>query len=543
MKLRTALLSASFFVGTLFAGASAQTVNDAMLLKQHPDKDWLMYSGDYSSQRFSTLSQINRTNIGKLQAKWVYHMPNAKDLEPVPIVVNGIMYVSQFNRMDALDARSGNLIWQYAYPPVNPGWQRGSAIYGNKVFVTRTDGHLVALDTRTGSVIWDVKAENGTRGSAPMMVHGKLIVNGSSYVQAFDPETGKQLWSWTGLPKESDPAYKSWGGQKPQGIGMWLSGSYDPDLNLLYVGTGQPSPTGIGETRMGDNLYSDSMVALDPDTGTMKWYFQFTPHDTLDYDATEMPVLVDANVKGKPRKLLLLANRNGYYYVLDRTNGEFISGTPFVSKITWASGLDEKGRPNKLPGKDPTVQGNEVCPATAGATNWPSPTYSPQTHLFYVFAVEGCGVHFRATSAGVAEVYGLRAVGGEYTESADNPWQSHLRALDAVTGKQVWDYELVRSNHYGPGLMATAGGLIFAGEQFGHFSALDAKSGKLLWTFNTGDIITAAPVTYLADGKQMVAIASSTDIIGFGLPDNAPPNSGAKDAAAAAAKVAPGGKK
>ena len=532
MKLRTALLSASFLACTFLAGASAQVATDEMLNKPHPGDNWPMYGGDYASQRYSTLKQINTANVKKLQAKWIYHVNISAGLQPVPIVVDGIMYISQFNRMDAIDARSGNLIWQYKNEPVNPGNQRGTAIYGNKVFVPRTDGHLVALDSRTGSVLWDVKTPYGARGAAIMAMHGKVILTAGSYVQAFDAETGKQAWTWNDLPDASDPtALKTWGGGKPDGGGIWLSGSYDAAQNLLFIGTGQPSPTGIGEGRMGDNLYTDCMVALDLDTGKLKWYFQYTPHDTLDYDATEIPVLIDQDFKGKPRKMLMLANRNGYYYVLDRTTGEFLSGTPFVSKVTWLNGLDAKGRPDKVANMDPTVKGTEACPATAGATNWPSPAYSPQTKLFYVFATEGCGIHFRASSAGVAEVLGLKAVGGEYIEDPNNPWQLYIRALDATTGKKVWDYLAIRSNHYGPGLLTTAGGLVFAGEQYGHFSALDAKNGKLLWSFNTGDIITAGPVTYSVNGKQYVAVPSATDIEAFALPDDAAPakaNAGAK---------------
>jgi alcohol dehydrogenase (cytochrome c) len=521
MKLKVALLAMAFTAGALLP-APAQMATDEAMLKPYPGNDWLMYGGNYSSQRHSALKQINIANVKRLQAKWVYHVPNAKDLEPVPIVAKGVMYISQFNRLDAIDARSGALIWQYQYPPVNPGWQRGTAIADNKVFVTRTDGHLLALDARTGAVLWDVKAPSGTRGSAPMAIKGKVIVNGGSVVQAFAIADGKMLWSWSPLPKPEDKdAYASWGGAKPDGGGMWLSGSYDANLNLLYIGTGQPSPTGMGEVRPGDNLYTDALVALDMETGKMKWYFQFTPHDTLDYDATEIPVLIDSAYKGKPRKLVLLANRNGFYYVLDRVTGEYLSGTPFVSKVTWASGLDPKGRPIPVPGVTPSVKGTQACPATAGATNWPSPAYNPQTKLFYLEVAEGCGIHFRATSAGVAEVYGLRAVGGEYAEDPDNPWQAYVRALDATTGKKVWEYKQYRSNHYGPGLLSTAGGLLFGGEQYGQFSALDAKSGKLLWSFNTGDIITAGPVTYSIDGKQYVAVASSTDIVAFGLPDEA----------------------
>ena len=535
MKVRAALFAASFIACTVLVSASAQMVTESTLLKPYPSDDWPMYNGNYSSQRHSLLKQINTANVNKLVTKWIYRVVNVRELELSPIVVKGVMYLAQFNRLDALDARTGNIIWQYKYPPVNPAWQRGTAVADNKVFLPRSDGHLMALDARTGAVLWDVKTESSLRAAAPMVAHGKIIVTGGSSIQAYDVNDGKHVWTWDVLPTDKDPeALKTWGTGKPQGGGVWLGGSYDPAQNLLFYGTGQPSPTGIGDVRPGDNLYTDSMVALDADTGKMKWYYQYTPHDTLDYDATEIPVLIDGDFKGKPRKMLMLANRSGIYYVLDRTTGEFLSGTPFVKLVTWMNGFDAKGRPNKVAGMDPSVKGTEVCPATAGATNWPSPAYNPQTKLFYVVTAEGCGIMFRESSPGVAEVLGLAAQGSAYIESPDHPWSASVRALDATTGKQVWDYKQYRSNHYGPGLLSTAGGLVFAGEQFGHFSALDAKNGKLLWSFNTGDVITAAASTYTVDGKQYVAIASNTNIVVFGLPDAAAASSTAPTTKAAA---------
>jgi alcohol dehydrogenase (cytochrome c) len=510
------------------AAACFAQVTDQDLLKPDP-KNWLHYSGTYDSQRHSTLKQIHTGNVASLQAKWVYHMAGAVDLEAVPIVVNGVMYVSQYNRVEALDARSGRLIWQYMRQPPNRGWQRGVAVGGNKVYVGTADSHLIALDSRTGNVMWEAKSVGeGTRfqGGAPLVAKGKVLHSGSGrgggFIQAFDAETGKFLWNWNAIPKPGEPGNETWEGDswKLGGGPMWVTGSFDPELNLVYWGTGQPGVDFIGDIRKGDNLYTDCMVALDLDSGKMKWYFQFTPHDVHDWDANEIPVLVDAEFKGQKRKLLVQANRNGYYYLLDRTNGKFLQGTPFVSKVTWSAGLTEEGRPVVVPGVAPTVQGSKVCPSTAGATNWPSPAYNPDTKLFYLIAQEGCGITYRASDNFKPGTPGLNS-GTGYMESPDDRerWQLWVRALDLTTGKTVWDYMQVGSKHYGPGVLSTAGGLLFAGEQQGQFTAHDAKTGKALWNFNTGALITAGPVTYSIDGKQYVAVASFSNVIAFALPD------------------------
>ncbi|HZS52441.1 MAG TPA: PQQ-binding-like beta-propeller repeat protein [Bryobacterales bacterium] len=509
------------------ACTAAAQVTSEDLLKPNPN-NWLTYSGSYNAQRHTLLNQINTSNVANLQAKWIYHMSGAVDFEAVPIVVNGVMYISQFNRVDALDGRTGRLIWQYQRQPPTRGWQRGVAVYGHRVYVTTADSCVIALDARTGALVWETKAPGGVRlqGGAPLIVKGKVYVGGSGrtggFVQAYDAETGKHLWTWNVIPKPGEPGSETWEGDswKLGGGPTWLTGSYDPDLNLLYWGTGQPGVDFVGEIRKGDNLYTDCMVALDPDTGKLKWYFQFTPHDVHDWDAVEIPVLVDAEFKGQMRKLLIQANRNGYYYILDRTNGKFLFGTPFVNAVTWSSGLTEDGRPVVVPGTDPTVQGNKVCPSTAGATNWPSPAYNPDTHYFYLIAQEGCGINYKASDNFRPGGAGFNS-GTGYMESPDQQerWQLFVRALDLTTGKKVWDYEEIGSHHYGPGLLSTAGGVLFAGEQQGQFTALDARTGKVLWHFNTGDLITASPMAYSIDGKEYVAIGSGTNVIAFGLPD------------------------
>jgi alcohol dehydrogenase (cytochrome c) len=518
----SALLLASVLSCTISTGA-AQTYQD--LLKPNPN-NWLQYSGTYDAQRHSLLNQINTSNVPTLQASWVYHMTGAVDLEAVPIVVDGIMYVSQWNRVEALDARVGRLIWQYMRPPQTRGWQRGVAVYGGKVYVGTVDSSLIALDAKTGNLIWETKAEGEGRrmqGAAPLIAKGKVIMGGSGrgggWIQAFDADTGKHAWTWNVIPKPGEKGIESWEGDswKLGGGPVWNIGSWDPDLNTLYWGTGQPGVDFVGDIRKGDNLYTDCIVALDIDTGKMKWYFQNTPHDTHDWDSEEALVLVDAPFKGQMRKLLIQANRNGYFYLLDRTNGKFLQGTPFVSKLTWANGMTEDGRPIVVAGSDPTVEGNRVCPSTAGATNWPSPAYNPDTKLFYLIVQEGCGITYRSTNNFKA---GMPGSGTGYMESpADQEnWQLYVKALD-LTGKTVWSYMQVDSNHYGPGLLSTAGGIIFAGEQQGQFTALDAKTGKVLWHFNTGGLITAGPMTYSVNGKQYVSIASYANVFAFALPD------------------------
>ena len=520
----------------LFACVVATTaaqVTDRNLLEPDP-QDWLMYSGTYNSHRHSLLKQVTPTNVANLQAKWVYHMAGQETIQAVPIVYNGVMYISQFNRIDAIDARSGNIVWQYQRPPLTRGAQRGTAIYHNTLFVTAVDGALVAVDSRTGHTVWETKVALPWRlaGQAPLVAKGKVIVSGntpSGFIQAYDAEHGKHLWTWNAIPqKAGDPGSETWAGDsfKVGGGPVWVSGSYDPEQNLIFYGTGQPGSQWAGEVREGDNLYTDSIVAIDIDTGKIRWHFQNTPHDVHDWDSLEMPILIDTPFRpstssgrpelvegrGQPRKLLVQANRNGFYYILDRANGKFLSGTPFVSRVDWASGLSPDGRPILTFGHEPSVEGAHTCPSTAGATNWPSPAYNPDLNYFFLVAQEGCGLVLRTTDRPGA--------GGGYLESSkpEEAWQLYVRALDATTGKKIWDYQQISSFHYGPGVLSTAGGLVFAGEHKGQVSALDARTGKSLWHFNTGDLITSSPISYAIDGRQYIAISSGTNIFAFALP-------------------------
>ena len=508
-------------------GAEAQ-VTSGDLLRADPS-NWLSYSGAYHSQRHSALRQIHTDNVRALVPKWIFHVPGATRLEATPLVSNGVMYVSQPNEVYALDAGSGRKIWEYRFEPaVERGPNRGVALYGNRVYFGTPDAHLVALDARTGNRLWAVELAKAAEGYwcpvAPMVVKDKVIIgiapgdyglNG--WLDAYDAVTGERRWRWNVIPKPGEPGNETWAGDswKTAGGNTWLTGSYDPELNLIYWGTGNPAPDFNGEMRRGDNLFTESMVAIDADTGKLKWYFQFTPHDVYDWDSVEIPVLVDAAVGGRTRKLLLQANRNGFYYVLDRVTGEFLHGTPFVDLLNWATGLTPDGRPKKVPGVEPSLVGTKVCPATAGATNWMSPAYSPDTKYFYVVAQEGCGINTKSSETFRPGGFPFNATG--YIESPEEPWQMHVRALEATTGRRVWDYRQIGSKRYGAGLLSTAGGLLFAGDDQGEFTALDARTGKPLWHFNTGQQITASPVAYSWKGEDYIAIAAGSDVVAFGL--------------------------
>jgi alcohol dehydrogenase (cytochrome c) len=484
--------------------------------------EWTVYGGTYNSQRHSPLTQVTPANADKLQVKWVHHISGSRELEMTPVVKDGMMYVAQFNRVDAIDARTGNIVWRYQRQPASTAAYRGTSVYDGKVFIATTDNHLVALDALSGAVVWDVPTAGGRplSGAPPYVAKGKVVVGildaPDGFIEAYDAATGKHAWTWHAIPRPQDPKYKTWSGNTKEGGGaIWISGSFDPQQNVIIWGTGQPNPPYSNEVREGDNLYSDSIVAIDIDTGKLKWHFQTTPHDQHDWDAASgSKVLFDAVYQGKPRKLLGQADRNGFFYLLDRTNGKFLRGESFIDDMNWATGLTPEGRPIlKGDGARPSVKGTLTCPSTAGATNWPSATYSPETGWLYIHAIEGCGLNFRASSAPGA--------GTSYVESPDekSKWVSHIRAIDPLTGKRMWDVEEVRSNHYGPGLLSTASGLLFAPEQFGQVTMRDARTGKALWHLNTGDFITASPITYMLDGRQYFAIASGTNIFTFGLPD------------------------
>jgi alcohol dehydrogenase (cytochrome c) len=510
-------------------------------LLKGPADNWPTYAGDYTGRRHSSLAQITAANAGRLTTKWVYHVPDANGLRTSPIIYDGVMYVTNSNEVRALDAQTGRLIWQYRDTrPKRKDANRGAAILGDAVFFVTSDVHLVALDRRNGSVLWVKKYGNVEEGlnatSAPLAVKDKVVVGVAGgdtgmrgYVAAFAAANGDELWRLYTVPAKGEPGAETWEGQLEWGgAATWLSGTYDPDLNLLYWTTGNPWPDFYGGDRKGDNLYAGSLLAIDLDTGTRKWHFQFTPHDTHDWDAQAWPVLVDAPYPppqgaqsaargprgATARKLVLHANRNGFFYVLDRVTGEFISASKFVDRLDWASGIDAAGRPIVVPGKDPTPTGNVVCPGVRGATNWMSPSYNPATGLFYVVTLEQCNVF--TSSARKPEPKKNFSGGGAGTKPGDIG-QFYVRAIDPMTGKRVWEYPMTGPAELWGGTLSTAGGVVFFADDDGHLVALDARNGRHLWHFQMGERLTASPVTYAVGGKQYVAVASATAIFSFGL--------------------------
>jgi alcohol dehydrogenase (cytochrome c) len=507
---------------------------------QHADmlapagENWLSYHGDYTGHRFSQLAEIAPANVSQLKAQWVFHVRDVSDLEVTPVVAGGIMFVTAANDAYALDARTGRTIWHYSRPiteglidDASQHHNRGVGIWHSRVFLETDNAHLLCLDGRSGHLLWDVAYAEGNKNygatSAPLVVKDKVIVGTSGgddgvrgFVSAFDAQTGKLAWKFWTIPGPGEPGSESWPGDAYLRAGgtTWMPGTYDPELNTLYWGTSNPAPHFDGGPRPGDDLYTDCVVALDADTGKLKWHFQFTPHDLFDYDATETPVLVDLPYKGQPRKLLVQANRNGFLYVLDRTNGEFLSATRFVDKLTWAKEIDAHGRP-VVSGLRPSLEGTEICPSFTGATNWYSPSYNPYTHQFYLLALEDCGTFFlkpeHFTEGREYYATGVRRSRG--TKS-----QKILLAYDLDTRKFAWKYPQTGERDASAGTMATAAGLVFFGDNAQALEAVDAKTGTPLWHFTTGQSIRASPMSYAVRGRQYVAIAAGTDVFSFALP-------------------------
>jgi alcohol dehydrogenase (cytochrome c) len=495
------------------------------------DGQWVMYSGSYSSHRFSPLTQITTDNVSKLRPAWVYQPPGTGSVESTPVVVNGVMYVTSGPTMvAALDLKSGKPLWEWTRPiapsVLNLGFprvNRGVAVVDNMVYVGTLDGYLFALDARAGIERWSVHVGENTVGhsitAAPLVVGDKVIVGISGgeagirgFLDAYDANTGKQAWRFYTIPSPGEPGSEGWPGDSwvHGGGATWLTGSYDPALKLLYWGTGNPGPDWNGDSRKGDNLYTSSLVAIDVDTGKPRWHFQFTPHDVHDWDANQIPVLVDTQVGGRPRQLVVTANRNGFYYALDRKTGEFVFGTPYA-KQTWAKGLDDRGRPIEIPGMEPSEKGTLVYPSLQGSTNWASPSYSPATDMLYVPVREMGSVYYKT---GVEYRPGTYYTGGSEKRLDEESWGA-VRALDVKTGKQAWDFKLPTPTW--AGVMATAGGLVFSGSNEGNFFALDARSGKPLWQFQTGGAIRSGPMSYAIGDKQFVAVAGGHALFVFAL--------------------------
>jgi len=519
------------------AGQSASEIEinttSGDLLAAASNSNWPSYNGDYSGRRFNGLSQINSANVAGLRAQWVFHPGNSDALEGTPVVLNGVMFMTSANDAYALDARTGRIIWHYSRPvtqglidDASSHHNRGVALLDSHLFMETDNAHLLCLDAKSGRLLWDVAYAQGNKNygatGAPLVVKNKVLVGTSGgddgvrgFLAAFDANSGKECWRLWTIPGPGEHGSESWPGDLylRGGATTWMPGTYDPELNTLYWGTSNAAPDFDGSVRPGDDLYTSCLLAIDPDTGKMKWHFQFTPHDLFDYDAVETAVLVDGEYKGSSGKLLVEANRNGFLYVLDRANGKFLSATPFVKKLTWAKGIDATGRPIRS-GLEPSAGGTTICPDMTGATNWFSPSYNPGTRLFYFMALESCQVFFtkpqQFTEGQDFYATGVKNVPGQHG-------QKILLAYNVETGKLAWQYPQVGMAESWGGTMTTAGGLVFFADDSQALEAVDAVSGKSLWHFNTGQDIHASPMSYAVDGKQYVAIASGSDVFVFSL--------------------------
>jgi alcohol dehydrogenase (cytochrome c) len=543
----------------LASSASAQVSYERLLKARTEPGSWLTYSGTYDAQRYSPLDLIRPENVATLRPAWVYQATQTGPFEATPLVADGVMYLTEpRGPVVALDARTGRSLWRWdpvlpkdlrtlGFGPAN----RGVALLDGTVFVGTLDARLVALDAVSGAVRWTARLADNKLGyaitSAPLAIDGQVVIGVSGgeagirgFLDSYDARTGERRWRFVTIPGPGEPGHETWTGDswKTGGGPTWLSGSYDPDLDLLYWGVGNPGPDWNGDARPGDNLYTCSLVALEAKTGRLRWYFQFTPHDTHDWDANQVPVLLDAEVagdisesggagrakdgsrlsdisgdtSGKPRRLVLLANRNAFYYVLDRTTGEFLRGVPYA-KQTWAQGLDAKGRPIAFPGQEPSEKGTLTWPSLQGATNWFSPSYSPKTGLFYVSVREMGSTYYKGEVTYVPGAYFMG--GGESMRPGEEAYGA-VRGLDALTGETRWEFRLLSPPW--SGLLATGGGLVFGGSPEGNIYALDAATGRALWSFQTGGGMASNPMSYLLEGRQHVAMAAGNALFVFALP-------------------------
>ncbi len=528
--IRVARRASSYFVALCLLGAlvaalaCAQGLDPAALLKPATDT-WPTYNGDYSGARFSTLDQINASNVGSLTLAWAFPA-HGNLLKSTPLEVNGILYFTSPDNVWAVDARYGREIWHYKQTSEGDHiGNRGVGMYKDWLYFETPDAHLICLNAKDGEVRWKIELADGKLGyfatMAPLVVGNHVIVGVSGdvtdvpgFLESVDPDTGAIQWKWNTTPEPGQPGSETWPKDSDairHGGGMtWMTGTYDPTLNLLYWGIGNPNPVLAGEGRPGENLYTCTIVALNPDSGKLVWYFQPSPHDVHDWDAVQTPVLIDADFKGKKRRLLAQASRNGYYFLLDRTNGEHLVTAPFIDQ-TWSSGVDSRGRPIAKPEATPSPDGTLVEPGSDGATNWMAPSYNPQTALFYVNARRIFSVYYN-TATGKPEGWG----GRDRILWAN----SALRALDYRTGKVVWNREIGEGESIA-GILTTAGHLLFTADNAGNLLALDPGNGKTLWHLNIGGELLASPMTYQLDGRQYLIIPIMDKLYAFALPENA----------------------
>lgn len=508
----------------LLAAALLAQVRYEDILKS-PNENWLTYAGDYGGTRHSPLQQITSENARNLTNKWVFAVPDARKLEASPVVYDGILYVTNSNAIHALDARTGRKIWSYRDEQAEgQRVNRGPAILGNNVYFVTTDCHLVCLNRKTGAIQWQKRYADYAKGwfgtVAPLAVKDKIIVGVGGgdtgirgFLAALDAQTGEERWRFWTVPAKGEPGSETW--SKPEAVewgggGTWLSGTYDPKLNLLFWTTGNPWPDFNDADRKGDNLYTNSLIAVDVDTGKLKWHFQVTPQDTHDWDAQSWPILADVNGKAA----IIHPSRNGFLYVLERATGKFLRASKMVDKLDWATGIDASGRPVVVPGKKPTPAGTRSCPAVRGAANWMSSSYSPLTGLVYIPVLEQCDIYF-TSEQDPKDLRGFIGTGGERPPT--EPGQFFLRAFDPKTGRRVWEHPMTGPGTMWAGAVSTAGNVVFFGDDDGHLVAADARTGKHLWHFGTSQLLSASPITYMVDGKQYVTICAATHVYTFGL--------------------------
>jgi alcohol dehydrogenase (cytochrome c) len=498
------------------------------------ESDWPTYNGDPGGNRYTTLTQIDKSNVARLAPRFLFSIPDAGLLQVTPVVVGGIMYVTAPNECIALDAGTGRRLWHFKRPRTKGVMQgsanRGVAVAGDRVFLLTDHAHILALDRFTGELLWDAELadwrKNYAASSAPLTA-GDLVISGVSggehgangFVAAHDQATGREVWRFWTVPRPGEPGSETWQGKDIEhgGAPTWFTGSYDPVLDIVYWPTGNPSKEYDGSDRKGDNLYANCILALERKTGRLVWHYQFTPHDLWDWDATQTSVLIDADWRGQPRKLMLHASRNGFFYVFDRRDGTLLLAKPFVKNLTWASGIGSDGRPVKLPNQEPTPAGTKVCPSQDGATNWFSPSYDPATGFYYVQTFEKCSIYTKAAQGEWES--GKTYLGGSQRTAPDPKPERILRALDIRSGAIVWELPQIGPANSWGGTLATGSGLVFVAEDGGAFIAVDAASGRPLWSFQTNQTWKASPMTYVFDGKQHVAIAAGPNVIAFALPD------------------------
>lgn len=525
----------------------SQVTFDRILGADKEPQNWLTYSGSLMSQRYSPLTQITPDNVKDLELQWVFQAHSLEKFEATPLVVDGILYTVQApNDVVAIDAVTGRVFWIYEYAPSPEARvccgrvNRGLAMLGDTLFMGTIDSHLLAIDSKTGKPIWNVTVAKGAAGyaltHAPLVIKDKVIVGVAGgefgirgFLAAYDARTGKQAWRFNTIPGPGEPGHETWAGDSWQhgGGSVWVTGSYDPQSNLTYWGIGNPGPDWNSDVRAGTNLYSDSVVALNADTGKLQWYFQFSPHDDYDYDAVQVPVLADMEWKGALRRVMLWANRNGFYYVLDRTTGEYLQGKPFA-KVTWTTGLDDSGKPVRIPQAAPSREGTLVFPGVQGATNWFSPSYSPHTGLFYIPTWENYSSVFNKLPAEYVEgrrytagaprspVPSLR--GNLILNRTEAEGYGAIRAFDPKTGVRKWEFKM--ADVTSSGVLTTASDLLFTGGREGYFWALDARTGAELWRANAGGDVASGPMTFSVDGRQYVSVSAGNSLFTYALREN-----------------------